>query len=211
MIAQLKGILDQRGMNDIVVDVNGVGYEVHVSNRTMNAIGSIGDPVTIRIHTEVREDRIQLFGFADAHEKQWFTELTKVRGVGAKVGLAILSSLSPDELSTALVSGDKSKLSQADGVGPKLAARLVTELKDAAGDITLSVAADDAADKPDATKAAPAGNQKADAVSALTNLGYGRSEAFGAVTAVLSGAEEGEDKEIALPTLIRLSLKELTG
>jgi len=210
MIAQLKGILDQRGMNDIVVDVNGVGYEVFVSNRTMNAIGTIGDPVTIRIHTEVREDRIQLFGFADAVERKWFTQLTKVRGVGAKVGLAILSSISPDELSAALVSGDKSKLSQADGVGPKLAARLVTELKDAAGDISLSVAADDAAGKPDQTKAGPAGggNQKVDAVSALTNLGYGRSEAFGAVSQVLSGTD-GQD--IPLPTLIRLSLKELTG
>ena len=130
MIARLKGILDEVGLDWIVIDVGGVGYQVFCPTRVISALPVIGDPLSLHIETHVREDHIHLFGFASAHERECFRMLTTVQGVGAKVGLGILGTLSVDELTTAILADDKALLTRADGVGPRLAARLMTELKD---------------------------------------------------------------------------------
>lgn len=207
MIAKLKGIIDSIYEDSCIVDVNGVGYLVAASSRTLSKLVR-GAEAALLIETVVREDNISLYGFYDAFEKEWFNTLTKVQGVGAKVALSILSALSPSQVAQAVAAQDKASFSRASGVGPKLAARIVTELKDKIvsvpmGDVSLSVLAD----KEDIAVAAqniPTNNDMAeDVISALINLGYQRLEAYRAASKVCA---ENADK--SLSELIRLSLKE---
>ena len=170
MIAMLAGIVDQASADSLVVDVNGVGYLVFASGRTLARVPSRGEAVRLLIETHVREDHIHLYGFADEAERGWFRLLTTVQGVGAKLALALLSVLPPEALATAIMAQDKAALARADGVGQKLAERIANELKDKVGGIALGPAA------TSAPVAAPPG-AAADAVSALINLGYSRSDA----------------------------------
>ncbi len=199
MIAKLTGAIDSAGSDSAIVDVNGVGYLVFCSARTLGKLPAKGAPVSLLIETHVREDHIHLYGFADTSEREWFRLLTTVQGVGAKLGLAILGALSPDDLARAIASGDKASLSRPSGVGPKLAARIASELKDKVKNMALGPIAADL----------PAGEGTnatiADAVSALVNLGYRRPEAIDAVTAV--ARRLGDDA--AVGALIRAGLQEL--
>ncbi len=197
MIAMLAGIVEQRGTDSLVLDVNGVGYLVFASARTLGRVPARGEPLRLLVETHVREDHIHLYGFADEAERSWFRLLTTVQGVGARLGLAILSVLAPDALATAILAQDKAALARADGVGPKLATRIASELKDKVGGIALG---------PAASVGAPAGAAAADAVSALVNLGYSRSDAFGAVTQ--AAKRLGEAAKI--DALIRVGLQELS-
>jgi Holliday junction DNA helicase RuvA len=198
MIAMLAGVVDQVVPEGVVLDVNGVGYLVFASARTLARVPARGAPLRLLIETQVREDHIHLYGFAEEAERGWFRLLTTVQGVGAKLALAVLSVLAPDALATAIMAQDKAALAHAEGVGPKLAQRIANELKDKAGGIALG---------PAALSAPPSelGGTAADAVSALVNLGYSRSDAFGAVT--LAAKRLGAEARI--DALIRLGLKEL--
>lgn len=200
MIARLSGIVELLGEDRVVVDVGGVGYLVFCSSRTLGRLPGDGVPAQLHIETHVREDHIHLYGFIESAEHEWFRLLTTVQGVGARVALAILSTMGPDDLVRAVASGDKAAVSRANGVGSKLAGRIVAELKDKAGGITLG---------PSATLKGGGlvdGAVDVDAVSALVNLGYGRSEAFGAVAR--AGSRLGS--EAALADLIRAGLEELS-
>ena len=204
MIGRLRGTIEQVEEDSCVVDVNGVGYVVHASARTLREL-SPGVEARLLVETVVREDAILLYGFIAAAERDWFRILTTVQGVGAKVALSLLSTLAPDELASAIVAQDKASLNRAAGVGPKLAARLATELKDKAtqwGAIPGARAATGVA-KSDAPAAAPSANE--DAISALVNLGYKRMEAFGAIARVAQRL--GADAKI--DALIREGLREL--
>jgi Holliday junction DNA helicase RuvA len=205
VIGKLSGTLDSVGDGIAIVDVNGVGYVVHASNRTLSRLGLNGALISLLIETQVREDAINLYGFAEKHERDWFRLLTTVQGVGAKVALAILGVLSPDELSLAIAAQDKAAITRAPGVGPKLGARIVAELKDKAGSIgnDLTVAAVNQANNGSGKAAA---GPVEDATSALVNLGYRRTEAF---TAVAKAARELGAKA-TLDSLIRAGLKELS-
>lgn len=208
MIAKLSGILDSVSAGALIIDVNGVGYQVFASGRTLAQVGQAGDPVSLLIDTHVREDHIHLFGFCDRAEQEWFRLLTTVQGVGAKAGLAILSVCPPDKLAFAIASGDAAALRQADGVGPKLATRIVTELKDKAGNIEFSTTLPAAKGKGKAATAVAAPvSADNDAVSALINLGYGRSDAYAAVMQARVKANDNGD----LSELIRLALAELSA
>jgi Holliday junction DNA helicase RuvA len=204
VIASLKGLLESVGEDWAVIDVGGVGYQVFCSARTRAALPSLGEAVQLKVETHVREDHIHLYGFADAPERHWFGALTKVQGVGARVALAILSVLGPSELAAAIAAGDKAALGRASGVGPKLAQRIATELKDRPGVLEFATV-------PGAGAVAPADEDGEDArrlgeaVSALVNLGYGRTEAFAAVTA--ASREKGSDTP--LEALIRAGLGRL--
>lgn len=207
MIARLKGIIDELGPDWLVIDVSGVGYLVHCPGRTIAALPGQGMPADLHIETQVREDQISLYGFADARERECFRLLTTVQGVGAKVALAILGTLSPDQLVEAILAQDKAQLSRADGVGPRLAARLLTELKDRILTVAggLQVVAADAA-TPEQAPAKAAGEPEgvaADAISALVNLGYGRAEAFGAVSRVRRTPGDAETLEALIPAALR--------
>ena len=192
MIARLKGIVEELGDDWLIVDVNGVGYHVFASSRTLGSM-AVGDAVTVVIETHVREDHIHLYGFADTTERDWFKLLTTVQGVGAKVGLAIQSALSPDEISQAIAAQDKATITRAPGVGPKLAARIASELKDKVGAIALNQTLAAATGKAAKGSAPAAGNTVSDAVSALVNLGYNASQAFGAVSETAGELGEGAD------------------
>jgi Holliday junction DNA helicase RuvA len=208
MIAKLTGILDSTAADSLIIDVNGVGYQVFASGRTLSRIGNKGDPVSLLIDTHVREDHFHLYGFADAAEQEWCRLLTSVQGVGMRVGLAILSACAPEQLAFAIAAQDASTLRQADGVGPKLATRIVTELKDKAAKMDLSAAK---GKKAVVVKGAAPSNAAvdidSDAVSALVNLGYARTEAY---TAVLQARQKANDND-NLQDLIRLALKELSN
>ena len=203
MIGKLKGIIDSYGEDFIVLDVNGVGYLVHCSARTLQELPGVGEPAALSIETHVREDQIRLFGFRSDVEREWFRLLQTVQGVGAKVALAVLGTLKPADLASAIAMRDKAMVARAPGVGPKVAERIVTELKDRApayaevdpAVIRLSGAVAD--------KRAP--QPLADAVSALVNLGYGQPQAAAAIAAAARSAGEGADAA----RLIRLGLKEL--
>ena len=207
MIAKLRGIIDSIYEDSCIVDVNGVGYLVACSSRTLSKLVR-GVEATLLIETVVREDSISLYGFYDAWEKEWFLTLTKVQGVGAKVCLSILSALTPSQLAQAVAAQDKASFSRASGVGPKLAARLVTELKDKVvtvplGDVKLEDLADtDLSTAPVALKDEQ-NNALEDVISALVNLGYQRLEAFKAASKIYAS---NEDKPVS--ELIRLSLRE---
>ena len=199
MIAKLTGVIDRVGEEGVVIDVGGVGYLVFCSAHTARQLPGRGEAARLLIETHVREDHIHLYGFADEAEKSWFRLLTTVQGVGAKLGLAILSVLQPEALHRAILTQDKSALAQADGVGPKLAMRIVNELRDKAGGIALGPA-------PIATPASavPEG-AGADAISALVNLGYRRPEAASAVAT----ATRKLGPEARVDALIRAGLQEL--
>lgn len=210
MIAKLRGLLDAVTAEGAVIDVGGVGYLVFCSRRTQGQLGPAGSPCTLLIDTHVREDHIHLYGFLEAGERDWFRLLLTVQGVGGRVALALLGTLSPDQLATAIAAQDKAPLTRADGVGPKLAGRIVAELRDKAGTIALGPAAL----APAPTTGAPAAAAKpedgaaqvqADAVSALVNLGYGRADAFAAVATAQRALPEGG----GLDRLIPAALKEL--
>lgn len=209
MIAKLKGIVDSIGDDWVVIDVSGVGYQVFCSSRTLSELPPQGEAVALSIETHVREDHIHLYGFASAREREAFLLVTKVQGVGNKVALAILSALSPDQIAEAVAAQDKTPFTRASGVGPKLAARIVTELKDKVGAISSFAALSSA--KAGAKTSTPENQAKVglvdDAVSALVNLGYGRADAFGAVSRVL----QKTSAEMTLDIVIRDGLKDLSS
>ena len=197
MIAKLRGILDSTGDDWAVVDVGGVGYLVYCSARTLARLPEPGAPVALEIETHVREDHIHLYGFLGAADRAWFRLLTTVQGVGARVAMAIQGVLGADELAQAVAMGDRASLTRAPGVGPKLAQRILTELKDKVDAIAV---------QPIPVRLATAnGDHATDAVSALVNLGYRRPEAVGAVSAAVRSL----GAEAAVESLIKAGLKEL--
>jgi Holliday junction DNA helicase RuvA len=202
MIAKLAGLLDQVMSDGAVIDVGGVGYLVFCSTRTIGQLPPPGAAARLLVETHVREDHIHLYGFIDAVERDWFRLLTTVQGVGARLALALLSAVSPDALALAILAQDKATLARADGVGPRLAARIANELRDKVGG--LATAAPMPVIGMTAAASAEAG-ATADAVSALVNLGYRRAEAFGAVAAAARKLGEAA----ALDALIRAGLQEL--
>ncbi|MCY3829837.1 MAG: Holliday junction branch migration protein RuvA [Rhodospirillaceae bacterium] len=207
MIGSLTGLVDHAGKDEAIIDVGGVGYLVFASARTLDALPPAGSSVRLMIETHVREDHIHLYGFADRQERDWFRLLTTVQGVGARVALALLSVLTPDALATAIAAQDRAAIAQAEGIGPKLAARILNELRDKAGVIGGDpLAGDIAGGRLAAGTGAPQG-ATAEAVSALVNLGYGRSEAFAAVNRAAGAA--GDDATVE--QLIPLALKDLSG
>ncbi|WMT86296.1 Holliday junction branch migration protein RuvA [Pelagibacterium sp. 26DY04] len=205
MIGKLKGLVETIGEDFALIDVNGVCYEAHCSGRTLQALPRVGEATVLFIEMIVREDLIRLYGFSSETEKLWFKLLMTVQGVGSRVALAILSTLSPSDLSSAIALQDKAMVGRAPGVGPKLAQRIVSELKGKvpalgsadAGVIGLQAALGEGV----------AGGNVSDAVSALVNLGYPQAQASGAVARVV--AKEGEDT--ATEKLIRLGLRELSS
>ena len=203
MIGKLKGTIEEIGEDHVLVDVHGVCYVAYCSARTLSRIGSAGEAVVLFIETYVREDQLKLFGFLSALEREWFNLLQSVQGVGAKVALAVLSVLTPGELANAIALQDKTAVSRAPGVGPKVAMRIVTELKNKApafaGDAGQNIGLKQELGEGVASQPV------ADAVSALANLGYSRDQAANAVAAALKAAGEGADSA----KLIRLGLKEL--
>ncbi|WP_404402414.1 Holliday junction branch migration protein RuvA [Pelagibacterium halotolerans] len=205
MIGKLKGLVETIGEDIALIDVNGVCYEAHCSGRTLQALPRVGEAAVVFIEMIVREDMIRLYGFATEAEKNWFRLLLSVQGVGSRVALGILSTLSPSDLSSAIALQDKAMVGRAPGVGPKLAQRIVSELKGkvpALGAIDAGVAG-----LQTALGEGVAPGAVSDAVSALVNLGYAQAQASGAVARIV--AKEGEDT----PTekLIRLGLKELSS
>jgi holliday junction DNA helicase RuvA len=201
MIAKLAGVVDHVGPEAAVIDVGGVGYLAFCSTRTISRLPALGSPASLLIETHVREDHIHLYGFIDAAERDWFRRLTTVQGVGARLALAILSAVAPEQLGLIILAQDKAALTLADGVGPRLAARIVNELRDKVGTIAaIATPSAPTISVPDAT-AGPA----ADAVSALVNLGYRRADAFGAVAT--AGRKLGSAADAG--ALIRAGLQEL--
>lgn len=200
MIGKLRGKIDAIGESHCIIDVGGVGYEVQASSRTLRNLKS-GDDASLTIDTHVREDAIRLFGFTSEVERTWFRTLQSIQGVGSKVALAVLSVLSTQELANAIALSNWAAVEQANGVGKKLALRIVAELKDKAP--TLSV--DGAASVAGVFSSPPVGNAAAEAISALTNLGYQPLQANAAVAAAMN--ELGDDADVA--KLIRRGLKEL--
>jgi Holliday junction DNA helicase RuvA len=203
MIGKLKGAVDSYGEDFIIVDVHGVGYVVHCSARTLQALPRPGEAVTLAIETYVREDQIRLFGFQSDIEREWFRLLQTVQGVGTRVALAVLSTLRPADLANAVAMRDKAAIARAPGVGPKVAERICTELKDKA---PAYASVDPAvAQLSGALEDQRAPQPVRDAVSALVNLGYGQPQAAAAIAAAAGAAGEGADAA----RLIRLGLKEL--
>jgi Holliday junction DNA helicase RuvA len=203
MIGKLKGVIDAYGEDFVIVDVGGVGYVAHCSARTLQALPGTGEPVVLSIETHVREDQIRLFGFLSQVEREWFRLLQTVQGVGTKVALSVLGTLKPADLANAVAMRDKATIARSPGVGPKVAERIVTELKDKAPALA-------AVDPALARLAGALDERRApqpvlDAVSALVNLGYGQPQAAAAIAAALREAGEGADTA----RLIRLGLKEL--
>lgn len=222
MIAKLKGIIDNIGEDCCIIDVNGVGYLVNMSSRSLARLKQ-GEYASLLIETVIKEDSITLFGFQNPWEKEWFNTLTKIQGVGGKVCLSILSALSPAQLSQAVAAQDKSSFLRASGIGPKLAARLITELKDKIvtipieymgnSDIDTSMPQDTQEETPTTKKAAKkvpledteneTYNNTEDVTSALTNLGYQKIDAYRVATEICLNNPKAD-----LGTLIRLALKE---
>jgi Holliday junction DNA helicase RuvA len=201
MIAKLSGRLDMSGAADCIIDVGGVGYLVFCSGRTLANLGEMGSAVSLLIETHVREDHIHLYGFAEAAERDWFKLLLSVQGVGAKVAMAILSTLAPGELTQAVLAQDKAMVTRAPGVGPKVGGRIVSELKDKIGNLALGPGAAGGEAAP------PPQGPAVDAISALVNLGYRPAEAHRAVHSAANTLGEGA----ALQDLIRDSLRHLAS
>lgn len=197
MIAKLKGLVDSTGLDWVIVDVQGVCYQVFISSKTMAQLPALGEAVVLQIEMLVRQEQPILYGFASPFEQEWFNKLITVQGVGARVALALLSALTPDDLILAIQSADKTRICQADGVGPKLASRLVTELKDKVKGVTI------APSSQTGSSMGPA----ADVISALENLGYKKSEAAPAVARAIE--EEGATASTAV--LIRTALSFLAS
>ncbi len=200
MIARLTGSLEDSGPDWAVIDVGGVGYLVHCSAKTLSALGIAGDRVTVHTELQVSENDMRLIGFASAAEREWFRLLTGVQGVGSKMALAVLSALATEELQRACAGGDAAMVARAQGVGPKLASRIVNELKDKAGGV---------ATVPGGVGVAVplAGSVSSDAVSALQNLGFKPQVATSAVAAALDELGEGA----GLNDLVRVALKRAAG
>jgi Holliday junction DNA helicase RuvA len=205
MIGKLTGIIDSYGDDFLILDVQGVGYVVTCSSRTLQKLPRPGETASLAIETQVREDSIRLFGFLGTSERDWFRLLQSVQGVGAKVALAILGIMEPAELVSAIALQDKAAVARTPGIGPKLAARIVSELKDKAPSFGHVDATSMRLADQDEARATPKPVQ--DAISALVNLGYGRPQAAAAIAASLK--ELGE--EAATSALIRRGLKELAG
>ena len=201
MIARLRGRLDSIAEDHAVVDVGGVGYLVLCSARTLAALPGIGEAVDLHIETQLRAESIALYGFKEPAERVWFRLLQTVQGVGARVALGLLSVLAPDELARAVAAQDKAALSRASGVGPRLAGRIASELRERLVDLPLPGVT------VDATLTVGASGPAADAVSALINLGYGRSEAHAAIAKAVATLGE----QAAPDALIRTGLQELAG
>ena len=197
MIARLKGQVAELSDDGAIIDVGGVGYQLSCSARTLAALPPAGGMAQLHVETIMREDRLQLIGFIQQSERTWFRRLMTVQGVGARVALTVLSALSPQALLEAVAARDKTPLQRADGVGPKLAGRIVAELRDHA-DTPL---AEDALKSDGVAAAVPAEN----AISALVNLGYGRVEAYGAV----NRASRNLGEHASMTTLIPAALKDL--
>lgn len=193
MIARLSGILAETAADTAIIDVGGVGYLVHASSRTLDALGPIGGEVIILTELQVREDAWTLFGFGSTQERDSFRALTSIQGVGGRLALAILSVLSPDELARAVSQDDKAMIGRANGVGPKLAARIANELKGKLGNAALGAS----------LTPAPRGGAASDALSALANLGFKPAEASAAVNA----AQDELGPEAGLDALVRLALR----
>lgn len=204
MIAKLTGRLDSSGEGQAVIDVGGVGYLIQASRSTLDALGAPGASVSVLTEMRVREEQWVLYGFASHAEREWFRLLTTLQCVGPKAALAVLSVLAPDRLAVAIASGDKAAITRAEGVGPKLAARIVAELKDKAGGLAVP----QVSPTRSAAASEPQGGDRTlgDAVSALVNLGYASSEAFVAVNAV-----RAKQPEAGLGDIIRLALRELSA
>lgn len=203
MIAMLTGRVESLGANGVILDVGGVGYLVFASARTFDRLPSNGETVRLLIETHVRQDHIHLYGFLEPAERDWFRQLMTVQGVGARMALAVLSVLPPDELAHAIAAQDRAQITRADGVGPKLATRILSELKDKVGDLALARAV--AGSPADGQNGA--GRAAGDAVSALVNLGYQRAEAFGAISHV----SRRLGPEATVEALLRDGLKELAA
>lgn len=203
MIGKLTGTVDSVGDDFLVLDVHGVGYLVHCSARTLKDVPPVGQSVALAIETYVREDQIRLFGFCSPDEREWFRLLQTVQGVGAKVALGVLSVLRPADLAAAIAARDKTSITRAPGIGPKVAERIVTELKDR---MPALAQLDSAAARVTGAGLGGAPRPVADAISALVNLGYGQTQAAGAVALAMREAGEGADAG----KLIRLGLRELS-
>ena len=206
MIGKLRGIVDAVGADHAIIDVGGVGYEVACSSRTLSALPAPGDAVTLSIETHVREDAIKLYGFLSEAERGWFRLLQSVQGVGAKVALSILSTLDVGQLANAIALQDRSMVTRAPGVGPKVALRIVNELRDKAPPlalVTMQVAGPSQVNGVKNSSTAP--SPAAEAVSALVNLGYAPLQANAAISAAMSKAGDAARTE----DLIRLGLKDL--
>lgn len=205
MIGKLKGVVDSYGEDYLILDVQGVGYQVYCTGKTMGTLPRPGDAATLSIETHVRETEIKLYGFSSDLEGEWFNLLQSVQGVGAKVALAILDTLAPGDLASAIALQDKAMVARSPGVGPKVAQRIVLELKSKApalsGDATGTIGLQQELGE------GVASSNVADAVSALTNLGYGAPQASAAIAAAVKSAGEEADTQ----TLIRVGLKELAG
>jgi len=199
MIAKLSGLLDDFGPDWAVIDVAGVGYLVQCSARTLDALGIRGDACTVFTQLQMSENDMRLIGFASGAEREWFRLLTGVQGVGSKMALAVLSALTVDDLQRACAGGDSAMVARAQGVGPKLASRIVNELKEKAGVLPSAAGS--------AIAAAPAGSASADAVSALQNLGFKPNVAISAVTTAIEELGEGA----GLNDLVRVALKRAAG
>jgi holliday junction DNA helicase RuvA len=200
MIAKLAGIVDSVGEDSAVIDVGGVGYLAFCSTRTISRLPPAGSPVRLLIETHVREDHIHLYGFIDAAERDWFRLLMTVQGVGARLALSILSTVMPEDLSLAIFAQDRAVLARADGVGPRLAARIVNELKDKVSGLAASLTQSVGPASAGVADSGPA----ADAVSALVNLEWGRAEAFAAVATAMNRLGSGA----GVDALIRAALQE---
>ncbi|HXM31098.1 MAG TPA: Holliday junction branch migration protein RuvA [Xanthobacteraceae bacterium] len=203
MIGKLRGVIDAYNEDSVIIDVHGVGYLVHCSVRTLQSLPAPGEAATISIETWVREDQIRLYGFATDLDREWFRILTGVQGVGAKVALAVLGTLKVADLANAIALGDKAQIARAPGVGPKLAQRLVIELKDKAPAFANVDPAVVRLQGDLAERRAPL--PVSEAISALVNLGYGEIQASGAIAAAMRAAGDKATTE----SLIRLGLKEL--
>ncbi len=198
MIGRLKGHVDETGDDYLIVDVGGVGYQVFATRRTLGALPSRGEAIALHIETHVREDHIHLYGFPTSEERRWFRLLTGVQGVGSRVAMGILGVLSPSDIVHALAAQDRAALTRADGVGPKLAVRILTELKDKAGSISLGPSA--------AAEVYPAAGREQvtdDAISALVNLGYGRADAFAAVAEAARRIHGDKQLDVLIPAALK--------
>lgn len=222
MFAKLTGIIDTLMNDSLILDVGGVGYHVFASGRTLGTIGQVGNPASLLIETHVREDHIHLYGFSNIHERDWFRLLLGVQGVGARSALAIMTVCPAERLALVIASNDVNALRQADGVGPKLASRIASELKDKVQHMNLGAAAQIqpttivANEKKKASKKTNKIENNElqiemsidqDVVSALINLGYGRSEAFSAVVTI---RQKNDNTHMTFDELFKAALKELT-
>ncbi|MBY0355984.1 MAG: Holliday junction branch migration protein RuvA [Rickettsiales bacterium] len=208
MIGKLRGLIDQLADDHAIIDVNGVGYQVFASSRVLGGLQGMSQEVTFWIETHVREDHIHLYGFLSEADRQWFRTLTQVQGVGSKMALSLLGAMSTDEIANAIAAQDKTALTRANGVGPRLAERLITELKNklpamAASAISLPVQVSGKGSKAKATPEDPLQAARQEAISALVNLGYTRVDAFSAVARVMQEHEVVSIEQI-IPHCLRL-------